>query len=280
MFNAGGANRCINRGGTGVNKFILGRYFPGDSILHRLDPRAKLLAGIYFIFLVFLAESWFSYGLLWLFTFTVMYLSGVGFKTYYRGLRPLIWLILFTVFLQILFRSGGTVYLEWGPITITEYGMIFGIFIFFRFVMIVFVTTVVTLTTKPIDLTDGINYLLRPLRKWKVPVDEISLMISVSLRFIPILLDETQKIMDAQRARGTEFGEGNLVRQMRTLVPIFLPLFASSLNRAEELANVMEARGYRSSVRRSTFRQLYWKTRDTIALLIMLLLTICLLLIR
>lgn len=263
-----------------MNKLILGRYFPGESILHRLDPRTKLIGGIYFIFLVFLAESWASYGLLWAFTFAVMFLSGVSFKIYYRGVRPLIWLILFTVFLQILFRTGGTVYIDWGPITITESGIINGIFIFFRFVMIVFVTTVVTLTTKPIDLTDGINFLMRPLRKLKVPVDEWSLMLSVSLRFIPTLLDETQKIMDAQRARGTEFGEGNILRQMKTLVPIFLPLFASSLNRAEELANVMEARGYQSTVRRSTFRQLYWQNRDTISILFLLVFTVAMLLIR
>ena len=140
--------------------------------------------------------------------------------------------------------------------------------------MIVFISTVVTLTTKPIDLTDGINSLLRPLRVLKVPVDEFSLMLSISLRFIPNLLDETQKIMDAQRARGTEFGEGNIFRQMKTLVPIFLPLFVSSLNRSEELANAMEVRGYQSGEKRSTFRRLNWKGRDTICLISMLILTI------
>lgn len=256
-----------------MNKLILGRYFPGDSWIHRLDPRSKLVSCIYFILILFLANNWQSYTFLWLFTFAVMYLSGVSLTTYIRGVKPLIWLILFTVFLQVLFTSGGDVYFEWGPITITHFGLTNGFFIFCRFVMIVFISTVVTLTTKPIDLTDGINSLLRPLRALKVPVDEFSLMLSISLRFIPNLLDETQKIMDAQRARGTEFGEGNLFQQMKKLVPIFLPLFVSSLNRSEELANAMEVRGYQSGKRRSTFRKLSWKPRDTLCLLMMLLLT-------
>ena len=197
-----------------------------------------------------------------------------------ENVRPLIWLILFTVFLQILFTAGGTIYVDWGPITISQFGLTNGVYIFSRFVMIIFVSTVVTLTTKPIELTDAINSLLRPLRPLKVPVDDISIMLSISLRFIPTLLDETQKVMDAQRARGSEFGEGSLIRQMKTLVPVFLPLFVSSLNRAEELANVMEVRGYQSSEQRSTFRQLSWNKRDTLGLLFMVLLTLCLLVLR
>lgn len=263
-----------------MNSLILGRYFPGESWIHRLDPRSKLLACIYFIFVLFLANNLQTYTLLWAFTLLSMYMSGVSFRTYLKGVKPLIWLILFTVFLQILFTSGGTVYFEWGPITITYFGLTNGFFIFCRFVMIVFVSTVVTLTTKPIDLTDGINYLLRPLRALKIPVDEFSLMLSISLRFIPNLLDETQKVMDAQRARGTEFGEGNIFIQMKTLVPVLLPLFVSSLNRAEELANAMEVRGFQSGEKRSTFRQLHWQKRDTFCLLLMLVLTIGLVFLR
>jgi energy-coupling factor transport system permease protein len=257
-----------------MNKLILDRYFPGDSWIHHLDPRSKLLSCLYFIFVLFMANNWETYLLLWLFTLFVMYLSGVSFRTYIRGVKPLIWLILFTVFLQVLFTSGGTIYVDWGPVTISQFGLTNGIYIFCRFVMIIFVSTVVTLTTKPIDLTDGINSLLRPLRALKVPVDEFSLMLSISLRFIPNLLDETQKVMDAQRARGTQFGEGSLFKQMKTLIPVFLPLFVSSLNRAEELANAMEVRGYQSGEKRSTFRQLQWKKRDTVCLLLMLVLTI------
>ncbi|MBU9721659.1 MULTISPECIES: energy-coupling factor transporter transmembrane component T family protein [Bacillaceae] len=263
-----------------MNKLILGRYFPGESVLHYMDPRAKLLAGFIFIFIVFLASNWQTLALLTSFTFFVMCLSGVSFKVYLRGVRPLIWLILFTVFLQVLFRSGGTVYFDWGPITISHNGIINGVYIFFRFVLIIFFTTVITLTTKPIELTDGIYFLLSPLEKLKVPVDEIALMLSISLRFIPNLLDETQKVMDAQRARGTEFGEGSLLKQMKTLVPIFLPLYESSLNRAEDMANVMEVRGYQSGLTRSNFRRLTWHTKDTLALVTMALLTLGLLLLQ
>jgi energy-coupling factor transport system permease protein len=152
-----------------------------------------------------------------------------------------------------------------------------GIYIFFRFVMIIFISTVITLTTKPIDLTEAIHFLLKPLRIFKIPVEEISIMLSIALRFIPNLLDETQKIMDAQKARGTEFGKGSLFQQMKTLVPIFLPLFVSSLNRAEEVANVMEVRGYQPNARRSSFRKLRWKWADTLSLVIMIFLTVGLL---
>jgi energy-coupling factor transport system permease protein len=131
----------------------------------------------------------------------------------------------------------------------------------------------VTLTTKPIELTDGLNFLIRPLRIFRVPVDELSIMLTIALRFIPNLLDETQRIMDAQRARGAVFGEGSLFRQMKALVPIFLPLFSSSLNRGEELANVMDVRGYRSELPRSSFRRLTWKKWDTVSLFTMFLLT-------
>lgn len=257
-----------------MNKLILGRYFPGESFLHHLDPRTKLVSGFYFIFVLFLANNWQTYVLLWVFTLFVLRLSEVRLGTYLRGVRPLIWLILFTVSLQVLFTAGSVIYVEWGFITISNYGLINGFYIFCRFVMIILISTAVTLTTKPIDLTDGINALLRPLRLVKAPVDELSLMLSISLRFIPTLLDETQKVMDAQRARGSEFGEGSLVRQMKTLVPIFIPLFVSSLNRAEELANVLEVRGYQAGEKRSTFRQLNWRVRDTFSLLMMVVLTI------
>ncbi len=263
-----------------MNKLILGRYFPGDSLIHRLDPRAKLISGIYFIFVLFLANNWQTYLFLWIFTITVMYLTGVRLQIFLRGVRPLIWLILFTAFLQILFTTGGDIYVDWGPITISQFGLVNGFYIFCRFVMIIFISTVVTFTTKPIDLTDGINFLLHPFRKLKIPVDELSLMLSISLRFVPTLLDETQKVMDAQRARGTEFGEGSLFNQMKTLVPIFLPLFVSSLNRAEDMANVMEVRGYQSDGKRSSFRQLQWKVQDTRCLFVMVLLTIGLWVIR
>src|SRR5690625_654219 len=263
-----------------MNKLILGRYFPWNSLIHQLDARAKLISAIYFIVILFLANNWQTYVLLGIFTIIVMRLTNVHLRTYIHGVRPLIWLILFTVCLQVLFTSGGKIYVDWGPIIISQFGLINGFYIFCRFVMIIFISTVVTFTTKPIDLTDGINFLLNPLRKIKVPVDEFSLMLSISLRFVPTLLDETQKIMDAQRARGTAFGEGSVFQQMKTLVPIFIPLFVSSLNRSEEMANVMEVRGYQSSKKRSSFRQLQWNTIDSVSLIVMVILTLGLVILR
>lgn len=263
-----------------MNQLILGRYFPGESFIHQLDARAKLISGIYFIFILFIANNWQTYLLLWIFTIIVMRLTDVQLKIYIRGVKPLIWLILFTVCLQILFTSGGIIYVNWGPITISQFGLKNGVYIFCRFVMIIFISTVVTFTTKPTDLTDGIHFLLKPLQKINIPIDELSLMLSISLRFVPTLLDETQKIMDAQRARGTEFGEGSLFKQMKTLVPIFIPLFVSSLNRSEELANAMEVRGYQAGKKRSSFKQTNWHFIDSMSLLVMFILTIGLIVFR
>lgn len=263
-----------------MNKLILGRYFPGDSLLHRIDPRAKLIAGISFIFILFIANNWLTYLVLWLFTFTMMKISRVSLRIYIRGVRPLIWLILFTVLLQVMFTAGGEIYIDWGPITISSFGLINGVYIFSRFTMIIFVSTVITLTTKPIDLTDAINYLLQPLKRLKLPVDEISLMLSIALRFIPILLDETQKVLDAQRARGIVFGEGSLLQQMKKIVPMFVPLFVSSLVRAEDMANAMEVRGYQSNQPRSSFRRLHWRKGDTFTLFTMVLLSVILIVLR
>ncbi|GEB77367.1 energy-coupling factor transporter transmembrane component T family protein [Sporolactobacillus inulinus] len=259
-----------------MNRLILGRYFPGDSVIHRRDPRAKILCGAAFIFISFLAKNMEGLILLWMFAFGIMFFTKISFRTYFRGLRPLFWLILFTVCLQILFTSGGTLYWRFGPIKLSSFGIVQALFIFTRFVTIIFVTTAVTLTTKPMDLTDGLHALLRPLRLFHLPVDEWSMMLSIALRFIPNLLDETQRVMDAQSARGAVFGEGSLFQQMKALVPIFLPLFAGSLARGEELANVMDVRGYRSELPRSSFRRLKWTFGDTCCLLIMCLLIVAL----
>lgn len=257
-----------------MNKLILGRYFPGNSFLHRLDPRAKLVAAIYFIGLLFYADNILGYFWLFGFTLLMMRMSGVSLLTYLKGVKPLIWLILMAVFLRILFTGGGTLYFSKGPFMISSFGLLLGFYTFSRFVMIIFISTVLTLTTKPIDLTDAIDYLLKPLNLLGISTSDFSLMLSISLRFIPNLLDETQKVLDAQRARGVVFGEGNLIEQMKKIVPLIIPLFSSSLKRAEEMADVMEVKGYQSDKKRSSFRQLTWKSCDTLSMVIMLILTI------
>lgn len=259
-----------------MDKLIFGRYIPGDSWIHRLDPRAKLLGSMYFIGIIFLANNWQTYALLFLFTMFVIQLSKIKLSFFINGVKPLIWLILFTVILQVLFTGGGTVYFSFGPITISQEGLLNGVFIFCRFVLIIFMSTLLTLTTMPLSLTDAIEFLLRPLIALKVPVYEIALMLSIALRFVPTLMDETEKIMNAQRARGVDFGEGNLFQQMKAIVPLLIPLFVSSFNRAEELATAMEARGYQGGEGRTKYRLLKWEMRDTLVIVGYALLTVAL----
>ena len=263
-----------------MDKLIFGRYIPGDSWIHKLDPRAKLLGTVIFIGIIFLANNWLTYLLLLLFTLTAIRLSTIKLSFFINGVKPLIWLILFTVVLQVLFTGGSTVYFDWGPIIISQEGLLNGVFIFCRFVLIIFMSTLLTLTTMPLSLTDAIEYLLRPLKVVKVPVYEIALMLSIALRFVPTLMDETEKIMNAQRARGVDFGEGNIFQQMKAIVPILIPLFVSSFNRAEELATAMEARGYKGGEGRTKYRQLAWESRDTIAMLAYAVLTVGLVVLR
>ncbi|MEG0289621.1 MAG: energy-coupling factor transporter transmembrane protein EcfT [Carnobacterium sp.] len=263
-----------------MDKLIFGRYIPGDSWIHKLDPRAKLMGSMYFIGIIFLANNWQTYFLLFLFTMFVIQLSKIKLSFFINGVKPLIWLILFTVILQVLFTGGGTVYFSWGPIVVSQEGLLNGIFIFCRFVLIIFMSTLLTLTTMPLSLTDAIEYLLRPLVFLKVPVYEIALMLSIALRFVPTLMDETEKIMNAQRARGVDFGEGNVFQQMKAIVPLLIPLFVSSFNRAEELATAMEARGYQGGEGRTKYRQLKWASRDNLVIIGYGLLTVALVALR
>ncbi len=263
-----------------MNKLILGRYIPGNSIIHHMDPRAKLISSFYFIGIIFLCNNWQSYLGMFLFTMLVIFLSKVKVGFFIKGVRPLIWLILFTVTLQILFTSGGTVYFHWGIISITEFGLTNGIFIFCRFVLIIFMSTLLTLTTPPLALSDAIESILRPLAVIHFPAHEVSLMLSIALRFVPTLMDETEKIMNAQRARGVDFSEGSLIQKMKAVIPLLIPLFVSSFNRAEELATAMEARGYQGGVGRTKYRVLSWQFTDTLALVCMGVLTLILVYLR
>ncbi|MGC6768719.1 energy-coupling factor transporter transmembrane component T family protein [Enterococcus sp. LJL128] len=263
-----------------MNKLIFGRYIPGDSFIHKMDPRAKLLASFYFIAIIFMANNWQTYSLLAVFTLTAVVVSKINIGFFIRGIRPLLWLILFTVALQMLFTQGGTVYFQWGIFSVTEFGVVNGLFIFCRFILIIFMSTLLTLTTPPLALSDAIEYLLRPFKVVKLPVHEISLMLSIALRFVPTLMDETEKIMNAQRARGVDFGEGNLIQKMKAVIPLLIPLFVSSFNRAEDLATAMEARGYQGGEGRTKYRILHWQKGDTIVMLIFVLLTVALIFIR
>ncbi|MFZ2462320.1 MAG: energy-coupling factor transporter transmembrane protein EcfT, partial [Caldibacillus thermoamylovorans] len=228
-----------------MEKMIFGRYIPVDSPLHKMDPRAKLLTIIIFIAVVFLADNTLTYGLLAVFTLAAIWLSNIPIKFLFNGLKFLFWIILFTFFLHIFFTKEGDLLYKFGFIEIYQGGLRQGIFISLRFFFLLLVTSLLTLTTTPIEITDGIESLLKPLKKVGFPVHELSLMISIALRFIPTLMDETDKIMKAQMARGVDFSEGTIKQRAKAVVPLLIPLFINAFKRAEELATAMEARGYR-----------------------------------
>ncbi|EMC34300.1 energy-coupling factor transporter transmembrane component T family protein [Streptococcus mutans] len=245
---------------------ILGRYIPGDSFVHRLDPRSKLLSMLIFIIVIFWANNVLTNLLMFVFTMILFFLSRVKISFFLKGLRPMIGLILFTTLFQVLFTQNGHVLFHLWIIKITDSGIGQAALIFMRFVLIIIFSTLLTLTTTPLSLADAVESLLKPLEPLKVPVHEIGLMLSLSLRFVPTLMDDTTRIMNAQRARGVDFGEGNLIQKIKSIIPILIPLFASSFKRADALATAMEARGYQGGAGRSKYRLLKWTYKDSLAI--------------
>lgn len=253
---------------------LLGRYIQLESWIHHLDPRTKLLSALYFIALIFMADHWLAYTLLAVFVLVAILLSKIDIKFFINGVKPMIWLILFTVVFQLFFTTGGETLFQWGILKVTTLGIINSIYMFVRLVLIIMISTLLTLTTAPLELTDGIEHLLRPLSKFGFPSHEIALMLSIALRYVPTLMDEAQKIMNAQRARGVEFDEGGFLERVKAMIPILVPLFVSAFNRAEEMAIAMEARGYRGGEGRTKYRQLSFSKDDAIVVLVLLVLTL------
>ncbi|MEX6702871.1 energy-coupling factor transporter transmembrane component T family protein [Peribacillus frigoritolerans] len=263
-----------------LDKMIIGRYVPSNSLMHKMDPRAKLLLVFLFVCVVFLANNVVSYGLLAVFTILLISLSKIPLRYLYNGLKPIFFLIVFTFLLHILFTKEGELLFEYGWFEIYEGGLIQGFFISIRFTLLILVTSLLTLTTSPISITDGMEELLGPLKKWKMPVHELALMMSIALRFIPTLMEETEKIMKAQTARGVDFSSGPIKDRVKSIVPLLVPLFVSSFKRAEELATAMESRGYRGGEGRTKYRQLNWKTSDSLLMVSIGVLTVMLFLLR
>ena len=259
-----------------MDKLILGRYIPGNSIIHRLDPRSKLLAMFAFLLLIFWANNLITNVLIIAFVFAMVLLSQIRLSFFINGLKPMIGIILFTTFFQVFFTPGASVLWEFWIFKVSIEGLQQALIIFIRFVLIIFFSTLLTLTTTPLSLADGIESGLAPLKRLKVPVHEIGLMLSMSLRFVPTLMDDTTRIMNAQRARGVDFNEGNLIQKVKSVIPILIPLFASSFKRADALATAMEARGYQGSEGRTKYRVLEWKLPDTCAVIVMILLGVTL----
>lgn len=246
-----------------MDKMIFGRYYPGGSFIHRLDPRLKLVINIIFIVLIFLIKHWYDYLILGGAVLAGVLLSGVSLRFFLRGLRPMLWLILFTVGLQLFFTSGQHVYWQWGVLSVSQEGLINATYIALRFLLIIFMSTLLTLTTQPLAIADGMEYLMRPLKVVHFPVNDIALMLSIALRFVPKLMDETTKIMNAQRARGVDFNNGSLIKRVKALIPLLIPLMMSSLDIATDLTTAMISRGYRDGEGRTRYRILKWRRQDT-----------------
>ena len=239
----------------------LGQFFPGSSIVHRLDPRCKLLLTIVYIAALFTAQSYVSYAVMLIVTGVCIALSRIPLKVILRGLKPLWIIIALTAVLNIFFTPGRELVSFW-KITITYEGLVRAVFMVLRITMLIAGTFLLTYTTSPIALTDAMEILFGPLKKLKVPVHEMSMMMSMALRFIPTLIEETDKIMSAQKARGADFETGNLFQRAKALLPLLVPAF----RRADELAVAMECRCYHGDEGRTRMKQLTWCTRDTLAM--------------
>ena len=246
-----------------LKDITLGQYFPGTSVIHRMDPRAKLIMLMVYIVALFLAVSWVSYGLLLAFLLVVIKISAIPPKSIVKGMKPLIFILVFTGVLNIFFTTGeGTPLVSFWGVEIYAEGLTRAFFMVVRILMLISCTFLLTYTTSPIALTDALESLLSPLKKIGVPVHELSMMMCIALRFIPTLIEETDKIMCAQKARGADFENGSIVDRAKALVPILVPLFISAFRRADELATAMECRCYHGDEGRTKMKLLRYKRND------------------
>lgn len=247
-----------------LRDITLGQYYQTDSVIHRLDPRVKLVTTLCFIVSLFIVDNWIGYVIAGMFLLAVIRLSKVPFKFMIRGMKAIVFLLLIAVVFNLFLTPGEPLVTLW-KLTITKEGVRLASFMAVRLVFLIMGSSVMTLTTTPNNLTDAIEKLLGPLKVIRVPVHEIAMMMSIALRFIPILLEETDKIMKAQIARGADFESGNLIKKAKSLVPLLVPLFISAFRRANDLAMAMEARCYRGGEHRTKMKPLAYRKRDGIA---------------
>ncbi len=263
-----------------LKDITLGQYFPGNSPIHRLDPRTKLIMLIVYIVALFSAGGWISYGLMLAFLAVAIKVSQVPLKSIVRGMKPLILILIFTGILNLFFTGGETVLVRFWKITITLEGAVRAFFMVTRILMMISGTFLLTYTTSPIMLTDGLESLMNPLKKIRFPVHELAMMMCIALRFIPTLIEETDKIMSAQKARGADLESGNLFQRVKALVPILVPLFISAFRRADELATAMECRCYQGGDGRTKMKLLRYKRPDYYTFAVGLLLIAAVVLLR
>ncbi len=256
-----------------MTDITIGQYIEGHSILHRMDPRSKIIGILFFMVSLFIVNNSVGFGIIFVTAAGIIVLSQVPLRFYLKGLKPLLFIVVFTAIMQIFLTPGDYLW-QWRFLHISAEGIRLAGIMCTRLVLLVLITSVLTLTTTPVSLTDAIESLLRPFTKIGVPAHELAMMMTISLRFIPTLMEETDKIMKAQTARGADFETGGLVKRARALLPILVPLFLSAIKRADELALAMEARCYHGSEGRTRLRELRFELLDAITLLIAVLLLV------
>jgi energy-coupling factor transport system permease protein len=262
MQRTGGKNMLTN--------ISFGQFVPGESVIHRLDPRTKILLTILYIVILFSARGLLAYLLIGAFSLGIILTAKTGVKNVMRSVKPLIIIIFLTIILHSLFNKEGALLISIGPLDIHQGGLYFGLLMASRLILLITFTSILTLTTSPIALTDGIERLLNPFKKIGLPAHELAMMMTIALRFIPTLLNEAQKIMKAQQSRGADFESGNILQRAKALLPLLIPLFISAFRRADELAMAMEARCYRGGEGRTRMKVLHMSKLDIFAFIIML----------
>ena len=253
-----------------LSGITIGQFFPGDSLLHRMDPRMKLVLTFGYIVAVFVPQNWVGLGIAIAFLFVSVALSRLPVKLIWKSVKPILPLIIFTSFINIFYVKGEVVLVDWWIIHITLQGVINSVFIAIRILCLIAGSSLLTYTTSPTSLTDALERLMKPLKALHVNVHELAMMMTIALRFIPTLIEETDKIMSAQKARGADMESGSLLQRVRALIPILIPLFVSSFRRAYELAMAMECRCYRGGDGRTRMKQLHLQRRDVLSLAVFL----------
>lgn len=251
-----------------IRDITLGQYFPGESGMHRLDPRVKIIMCLVYLVALFLVKDFIGFAIAIVTLACVIAVSKVPLNFILKGLKPIFLIIIFTFTINM-FMIGGEVIWQWGVLHITKEGLYTAIFMALRLVLLIIGSSLLTLTTKPISLTDGIESLLDPLKVFKVPAHELAMMMTIALRFIPTLLEETDKIMKAQMARGADFESGNIIKRAKSLIPLLVPLFISAFRIAQDLAMAMEARCYRGGANRTRMNAMKLGKFDFIAMLLL-----------
>lgn len=253
-----------------LSDITLGQYFPGNSFIHRLDPRTKILATLIYIVAIFFANTPLTYGLLAGFAAIVIFVSRLPLGLVFSSLKPIWIIVVLTMLIHMFTAPGENIVYAWKFLKVTAEGLDLGIKMAVRLILLLLFSSILTFTTSPIVLTDGIEKLLRPFKAIGVPAHEMAMMMTIALRFIPTLLEETDRIMKAQTARGADFGSGNILQRMKNMLPLLVPLFISAFRRADELATAMEARCYRGGEGRTRMHELAYSSRDYVAFILVI----------